>query len=129
MSNEVAKWRLKWDGIRAVEGGCAGMCGSPCYYRCEIHKEIPGNAGAFVTAVKVPGVYNSSMVNMPEQIIPLGTLCNADKAGRIKFCIVSNTTGKILHEVLTSLSDLEAGRTQLSAAGNTTLQVLQLQVF
>ena len=27
-SNEVAKWRLKWDGVRNVEGGCAGMCGS-----------------------------------------------------------------------------------------------------
>ena len=110
-SNEVAKWRLKWDGIRNVEGGCAGMCGSPCFYRCEIHKEVPGNNGNFVTAVKVPGVFNSPMVNMPEQIIPLGQLCNADKSNRIKFAIVSNVTGKILHEAVTSVSELESGRT------------------
>ena len=35
-SNEVAKWRLKWDNIKNFEGGCAGMCAAMCYYRCEI---------------------------------------------------------------------------------------------
>ena len=103
MSNEVAKWRLKWEGIRNVEGGCAGMCGSMCYYRAEIQKEAPGATGAFVTAAKMPGTYNSNFINLPEQILPLGQLCNANKSTRIKFCLKSNTTGKILHEVITTL--------------------------
>lgn len=54
-SNEVVKWRLKWQNVRNVEGGCLGMCGSTCFYNCEIQKEVPGAANSFVTAVKVPG--------------------------------------------------------------------------
>ena len=92
-------------------------------------KEAPGNNGTFVTAVRVPGVYNAPMVNMPEQVIPLGQLCNANKDNRIKFAIVSNSTGKILHETVTSVSELESGRTQLSAGGTTNVSVLQLQVY
>ena len=124
-SNEVAKWRLKWDGVKNVEGGCLGMCGSTCYYRCEIQKEVPGTNGTFVTAVKVPGKYNSPMLNLSEQILPLGQLCNANKSNRIKFVLLSDSTNKVLHQCVTTIDDLEAGRTTMGA-GSANLSVLQM---
>ena len=101
------------------------MCGSTCFYRCEIQKEVPGTNGTFVTAVKVPGKYNSPMLNLSEQILPLGQLCNANKSNRIKFVLLSDSTNKVLHQCVTTIDDLEAGRTTMGA-GSANLSVLQM---
>ena len=69
------------------------------------------------------------MLNLPEQILPLGQLCNANKSNPIKFVLLSDKTNKILHQCVTTVDDLEAGRTQMTAGGNANLSVLQMQVY
>ena len=79
-----------------------GMCTERAYYRCEIMSEIPGTQN-FAVKARVPGQFNTADVRMPEQVIPLGQLCNADKSARIKFALVANQGNHIYNEAITSI--------------------------
>ena len=87
------------------------MCGSAGQYVCEIHKMVPGTTN-FALAVRVPGQFNSENCNMPEQVIPLAQLCNADKSAQIKF-VIASPEGREFNSMMTTINDLEAGRTTL----------------
>ena len=49
---------------------------------------------------------------MPEQVIPLAQLCNADKSAQIKF-VIASPEGREFNSMMTTINDLEAGRTTL----------------
>jgi len=72
---------------------------------------VPGTTN-FAVAVRVPGQFNSENCNMPEQVIPLAQLCNADKSAQIKF-VIASPEGREFNSMLTTINDLEAGRTTL----------------
>ena len=77
-SNEVAKFSIRLTNVHNISGGCMGMCQGREDYICQIQKEVPGTNN-FAAAVTVPGQFNTADVNLPEMVIPLGQLCNADK--------------------------------------------------
>ena len=90
--------------------------------------EIPDSQNFAVTA-QIPGTFNTPEARMPEQVIPLGQLCNADKSARIKFALVSEPDNHIYNEAITSLNDLIDGSTTLQAGNGTTIFVDNLRVF
>lgn len=77
----------------------------------------------FVTAASYPGKYLSRDINFSEQMFPLARLCGGNKSSRIAFTLVSATTGKVLHRAITSIDELLAGGTALSAGGACKLNV------
>jgi hypothetical protein len=124
-SNFVAKWNLRWQNIGNMVGGCMGMCQERAHYRCQIMKEVPGTDN-FVLATTVPGSFNTPDVRMPQQTIPLAELCNGNKNSRIKFALVTRA-GEVAGAI-TTIADLEAGKTTLEAHGNCTLVVDAFEV-
>lgn len=121
-SNYVANWNLRAQNVRNVGGGCMGMCSERVFYRCQIMKEVPGGGDRFTVATTVPGQFNSTDTRMPIQSIPLGELCNSDKNSRIKFALVG-PNNVMLHSAMTTLTDLEAGKTTLDMGTGATLIV------
>ena len=110
---------MKWANVSNKEGGCLGMCAQPVHYRCEIQQNIPGTEN-FVSCHKVLGAYSMASVTMTEQLVPLSKLCNAEKNLRIRFALISTVTNKELNHVETSLSSLQEGENNLTAAKNGT---------
>ena len=86
-------------------------------------KEVPGGGDRFTVATTVPGQFNSTDSRMPAQSTPLGELCNSDKNARIKFALVSGPSNRILNSAITTITDLEAGKTTLDIGSGATLVV------
>ena len=63
------------------------MCSERIYYRCQIKREVPGQADRFAVVVTAPGEFNTGDARMTEQTVSLGELCNSDKNARIKFTL------------------------------------------
>ena len=112
-SNEVAKMRLRWSQVAETQGGCIGMCGERAFYVGEVHQEVPGTNN-FARVASFPNQFNGPTVMLPERIFPLAQLCNADKQARIKFAL-ANRQGREFYSVITSVSELESGKTTFQA--------------
>ena len=82
---------------------------------------MPGEQDRFATAVTVPGEFNTSDVRMVQQTISLGMLCNSNKQVRIKFVIMSIVGNREINSCITTIEDLESGKTTLDCGHNTTL--------
>jgi len=129
-SNLISKFSLSWQNVNNVAGGCMGMCSSRQFYRCQIMKEVPGDNNRFVVAATVPGEFNAANVRMPMMQIPMGALCNNDKNARIKFSLQSNrnNTIQVFQECVTSIAELESGKTALNCGNNCTALVENFEV-
>jgi len=114
--------------VQNFSGGCMGMCQERNFYACEIMKEVPGTDN-FAVCARVPGEFNTADVRLPEQILPLGQLCNADKNARIKFAIVAARGNVVYNECVTTVSALIGGSTTLPAGNGATLVVDNFSVY
>jgi hypothetical protein len=89
-------------------------------------KEVPGQ-NHFTITQTLPGQFNTPDTRMKAQTIPLGELCNSNRQARIKFCLVTST-GLELHHGITTVADLEAGKTTLEVGNGATLVVDNFEV-
>ena len=130
-SNLVTSWNLRWQNVSNQIGGCLGMCQDQAYYVCRIMKEVQSGGEHFVTVARVPGQFNTRQVNMPKQVIPLAALCNVQsRQDRVKFCLQTQIAGewRDIQACITTIADLEAGKTTITCGQNCTLIVDQFSV-
>ena len=95
------------------------MCQENAFYRLQVLKEVPGQ-DRFVTVRNCPDQYNTSDVRMRPYSFTLAELCNNDRQARVKFDL-SMPNGTDIHSAITTIADLEAGRTTLDAGNGCTL--------
>ena len=57
---------------------------------------------------------------MPQAAFNLAELCNNDRNARIKFAL-ENTAGVDIHEAVTTIADLESGKTTVNAGNGATV--------
>lgn len=109
---------MRWQSVNNSIGGCMGMCQERAFYRLQVLKEVPGQ-DRFVTVRNMPDQYNTNDVRMRPCVFTLNELCNNDRQARIRFDL-STAAGVDIHSAITTVADLEAGKTTLNAGNGCT---------